>query len=116
MSEAKGMLKTCDRCGQTVFLKAIADGVTDGGYTRWNRFEDAPEGWGYRKETGTLCPKCNEEYNNLVKWFMDRRDYINLNTTAPEATLNGGVDGYLVERYVPVQPSDASYERFKDIH
>ncbi len=26
MSEAKGLLKTCDRCGETVFLKAIADG------------------------------------------------------------------------------------------
>lgn len=71
MSEAKGMLKTCDRCGQTVFLKAIADGVTDGGYTRWNRFEDAPEGWDWKRETGNLCPKCSGEYRKLLNSFMD---------------------------------------------
>ena len=47
MAEAKGKLKTCDRCSEWIFLKAIDDGVTDGGYTRWNRFEDAPEGWDY---------------------------------------------------------------------
>lgn len=74
MSEAKGMLKTCDRCGETVFLKAISDGISDGGYTRWNRFEDAPEGWDWRRETGTLCPKCNKEYENLLKRFMESSD------------------------------------------
>lgn len=70
MAEAKGKLKTCDRCSEWIFLKAIDDGVTDGGYTRWNRFEDAPEGWDWRRETGTLCPKCNEEYKKLLEKFM----------------------------------------------
>lgn len=76
MSEAKGMLKTCDRCGETVFLKVIADGVTDGGYTRWNRFEDAPEGWEFwRKEIGTLCPKCSETFKSIMKDFMERKSF-----------------------------------------
>lgn len=75
MSEAKGMLKTCDRCGETVFLKAISDGVTDGGYTRWNRFEEAPEGWEWRKETGTLCPKCNKSFKSIMKDFMEQKSF-----------------------------------------
>lgn len=60
MAEAKGLLKICDRCGETVFLKTIGDGEADGGYTRWNKFETPPEGWGYSLKVGTLCPKCNE--------------------------------------------------------
>lgn len=73
MSEARGLLKTCDRCGETVFLKAISDGVTDGGYTKWNRFEDAPEGWEWRKETGTLCPNCYAEYIDILEQFKRQK-------------------------------------------
>lgn len=72
MAEAKGLLKTCDRCGETIFLKTIGDGEADGGYTRWNKFEAPPEGWDYSLKVGTLCPKCNEEYKMLLKWFMER--------------------------------------------
>lgn len=34
MAEVKGMLKTCDRCGESVFLKAIDVGEMDGGFTK----------------------------------------------------------------------------------
>lgn len=71
MSDKKGLLKTCDRCGKTVFLKVLEDGVTDGGYTRWNRFEDPPEGWDYKRETGNLCPECKQEYDKLLLSFMN---------------------------------------------
>lgn len=68
MSEVKGMLKTYDRCGESIFLKTIGDRETDGGFTRWNKFEDAPEGWVYHSEPGTyavtLCPMW---YKNLAE-------------------------------------------------
>lgn len=34
MAEVKGMLKTCDRCGESVFLKVIGVGELDGGFTK----------------------------------------------------------------------------------
>lgn len=71
MSEVKGILKTCDRCGETIFLKTIGDGEADGGFTRWNKFEKAPDGWERLFAVGLLCPKCNEEYKKLLERFMN---------------------------------------------
>lgn len=70
MSEQCGKLITCDRCGKTLFLKYIGEGETDGGYTRWNKFEDAPDGWEYHCDIGRLCPECNEEYVSVIERFM----------------------------------------------
>jgi hypothetical protein len=73
MSEVRGKLLTCDRCGATCFLKTIGDGVTDGGYTKWNKFEDTPEGWRcIDRNVGQLCPKCNAEYEELITRFMEK--------------------------------------------
>lgn len=72
MAEVNGKLQSCDRCGETVFLKVIGEGEADGGFTRWNKFEKAPDGWERCFEVGLLCPKCNEEYKNLLKWFMEQ--------------------------------------------
>ena len=46
MAEVKGRITTCDRCGAEVFSKCTGEGETDGGFTRWNKFEALPEGWG----------------------------------------------------------------------
>lgn len=75
MAEATGKLLTCDRCGATCFLKCTGDGVTDGGYTRWNKFEDRPKGWQYHSDSdiGQLCPKCNAEYEEIIKGFMENK-------------------------------------------
>ena len=69
MSEVNGKLVSCDRCGDTVFLKCIGEKELDGGYTRYNTFEAMPTGWEYHVEVGRLCPTCNEEWNNLVATF-----------------------------------------------
>lgn len=66
----KGKLTTCDRCGKTVFSKTIGDGETDGGYTRWNKFEE-PKGWSFEYKIGDLCPECTEKYKELVKDFEE---------------------------------------------
>ena len=41
MSSVNGRLATCDICGESVFLKCVGEGETVGGYTRWNKFEEA---------------------------------------------------------------------------
>lgn len=66
MAEQKGKLITCDRCGATCFLKTIGDGVLDG-------FEERPKNWKYYSDDriGHLCPKCDAEYEKLIKIFME---------------------------------------------
>lgn len=71
MSELRGKLVTCDRCSKNIFLKCIGEGEADGGYTRWNKFEEAPDGWKYYCDIGKLCPECNEEYISLIERFMN---------------------------------------------
>ena len=66
-----GQLRTCDRCGATIFLKTTGEGETDGGYTRWNKFEDA-KGWTNPYEIGDLCPNCSEEWDILRAEFKRR--------------------------------------------
>ncbi len=68
MSRENGQLKTCDRCGKTVFLKTIGDGETDGGYTRWNKFESAI-GWTTECDIGDLCPDCSKQFEELKESF-----------------------------------------------
>lgn len=72
MAETKGMLKTCDRCGETIFLEVIGGKEMDAGITRWDKFENAPEGWEWRSDTKLLCPKCSAGYRSIVKQFMER--------------------------------------------
>lgn len=72
MAEKVGKMLTCDRCGKTVFLECVGKGETDGGYTRWNKFEAAPAGWEVCTEVGTLCPECNSLYKDLIKSFMTK--------------------------------------------
>lgn len=69
MSSKKGLLVTCERCGATEFREYIGKGETDGGYTTWDKFEPASEGWAYILEVGTLCPACNKEYQRFVEEF-----------------------------------------------
>lgn len=69
-TEVKGMLTTCDRCGVTCFRKCVVEGETDGGFTRWNKFEPYPDGWDYHSETGRLCPECNGEYIKFLNEFL----------------------------------------------
>lgn len=80
MAQEKGLLQTCDRCQEWVFLKTTGDGDADGGYTRWNKFEAAPAGWehvqvGIKDHGGsvyaTLCPKCSAEWRRINGIFMD---------------------------------------------
>lgn len=66
MAEVKGMLKTCDRYGESVFLKVIGVGELDGGFTK---------GWVWNVDMRKLlCPKCSAAYKSIVKQFMEQVD------------------------------------------
>ena len=68
MARQNGELRTCDRCKKEQFFKTIGDGETDGGYTRWNKFENA-KGWTTERDIGDLCPDCTELLNILKRNF-----------------------------------------------
>lgn len=67
MSEVEGKLLTCDVCGETVFLKYVGDGESDGGFTRRRKYEDRPEGWGMFDVYGMLCPSCSDAIWSAVR-------------------------------------------------
>lgn len=68
--EMNGKMIICDHCGEKVFLKTIGDGETDGGFTRWNKFEPKPDGWERPSfDIGLLCPKCSAEYHEILRNF-----------------------------------------------
>lgn len=69
MSRVNGQLITCDRCGKTTFCKCIGEGETDGGFTRWNKFEKA-EGWDYESSIGNMCPECFKLWETLKADFV----------------------------------------------
>lgn len=79
MSEAKGKLVTCERCGNTIFLKLVGSENFDGGFTRQDYFEDAPDGWELcatdkKRKYCRLCPSCYAEYTRLLSKFYGRHD------------------------------------------
>ena len=60
----------CKRCKKMTLVRFLGTEYLDGGYTHYNKFADAPEGWGYQSDIGTLCETCNKEYNDILKNFM----------------------------------------------
>lgn len=93
MSEVKGKLLTCDRCGATCFLTIdqhyTNEGVLNGGYTRWSKLEYRPIGWQYYCDSsiGHLCPNCNAEFEESVKNFMENKTIENVRNVRFEDTL-----------------------------
>ena len=73
MSYIDGRKYTCDRCGKETFCQCIGEGETDGGYTRWNKFELLPVGWDSHADTGLLCSGCNAYYKRMIADFMSKK-------------------------------------------
>lgn len=78
MSTKLGKYYICDRCGFTSFFEKVGEEETDGGFTRFDKFEEA-EGWNtvYPEATHNignsklLCPACCKKYNSLMREFFD---------------------------------------------
>lgn len=80
-----GQLRTCDRCGVTVFLKCTGETVRDGGYSRWDCFEHA-EGWSEEFGIGDLCPACTSELIVIMEEYARKK-----NSWFRGAKMDGGV-------------------------
>lgn len=74
MPEIKGKLVICNRCGQTHFRKYIGQGVTDGGYTTWDKYEALPQTWLYESQIGYLCPTCAGMFRVFIDKLMDGKN------------------------------------------
>lgn len=72
MSKVNGQLRTCDRCGEKIFLKVTGEKERDGGFTRWSEFEKAG-GWTHEYIIGDLCPACSNEYARIVEEFKQKQ-------------------------------------------
>lgn len=71
MSEQRGKLITCNRCGRTIFRMRTGQGEADGGYTRWDQFEPLPETWIYESQVGHLCDECAGLFRAFIHKLMD---------------------------------------------
>lgn len=72
MSEIKGKLVTCDRCGTTLFLKHVSHVDMDGGLSRgYEKYEDLPDEWLFETEFGHLCPVCTYDFRYFISGFMN---------------------------------------------
>lgn len=78
MSSEIGKKMRCDRCGAECFLKLVGTDVLDGGYTRTNKFEEKPTGWGFVQNGENtayvdLCPDCYRKYTKMIQDFMEAK-------------------------------------------
>ena len=71
MSTTFGKMLKCNRCGKERFLKYIKQDDLDGGYTKYDVYEDYPKEWLYETETGDLCDECAFKFRSWVTEFMD---------------------------------------------
>lgn len=76
-----GILLTCDRCGQTIFLKRLCTESADGGYTNLDKYEDRPEGWctvdksmSSAIKSTHLCPDCSKKLANILDQFWSNAE------------------------------------------
>lgn len=69
-----GTMETCRRCGRTIFLKHIGTGETDGGWTKWDKFEPLPDDWANIYNVGVLCPECAVMFRNAMIDFFGREN------------------------------------------
>ena len=83
MAEQRGKLVTCDRCGESIFVKElkVEEKDRDGGFTRWNEYtyEGISSGWTKvsftRLHIGSpvcyqLCPDCTKIFDRAYNQFF----------------------------------------------
>lgn len=75
MSVTLGKLITCCRCSCAIFLKHTGTATLDGGYTKYDEFEERPKSWIYDTHIGHLCPDCAEEFYINMKYFLGHDNF-----------------------------------------
>lgn len=100
------IIETCPKCGHDLVDLVL---TTNPPIPQKKCFNCGWEWTGEREEVVRVPFGGNTYTNTTDTETISLNDYIN--TTTTEVTLNGGVDGYIVECYVPVQPSDIPLNR-----
>ena len=69
MAQIKGKLILCSgkNCSNTAFVKFTGEGDTDGGYTKFDTYENLPDGWENYTGIGDLCPECATKLKMFIK-------------------------------------------------
>ena len=71
MSEVKGKMITCERCGRQIFLKFIEKRTTDGGFgDTYEVYEEKPDSWMWNSQIGNLCPHCSGLFRVFIHKLM----------------------------------------------
>ena len=71
MSRVSGDLVTCSRCGETIFLAKLGSRDLDGGFSRYDVFEELPDDWLFITQLeGHLCPNCSNTFKQIIADFM----------------------------------------------
>lgn len=96
------IIETCPKCGHDLTYLVLTT------YPPIPQKKCFNCGWEWTGEAEEVVrvPFGGNTYTNTTTISLNDQ----INTTKTDATLNRRVDGYIVERYVPVQPSDAAYE------
>ena len=92
MSQINGQLSICERCGAQVFRRCTGEGEADGGYTRWNSFENYPEGWGLvnvpkgvsQYNCVRVCPRCHKVWDDAIESHFIRGSLLDVPKEAAE--------------------------------
>ena len=87
MARVNGQRVTCDRCGETCFVKTTGDGELDGGFTRWNKFEPLPPGWATKVIAGKGMDLC---HNCAAEWELTEKEYMEAGKRFANGGLNHG--------------------------
>ena len=68
----EGQLIKCDypNCEEHIMRAKIGEGETDGGYTKYAKYEPKPEGWGY-VDSKDLCPDHYQYYLDMIAEFWE---------------------------------------------
>ena len=77
MSEQLGKLITCNRCGETKFLKRTGEEGLSSYACPGTRstYEELPRTWIYDTKFGHLCPHCAEIFVRWLKDFFGQEQY-----------------------------------------
>ena len=59
------------KCGMTHFVKLLKTGDMDGGFSHWEKFEEAA-GWG-NVDGMLVCPYCYNQYKYLLRQYKSQK-------------------------------------------
>lgn len=71
--QTEGVMERCEWCGRRYFRPHKETTYRDGGFTKIDKYEPLPEGWGNRYGIGMLCPDCSKDLDDSIKAAKSRR-------------------------------------------